>query len=140
MRNLFEALEPVFARPEMYVGAEDYERVIALVVGFDLASQGGALVGFREWLVVRNDGPANAAWPELVRDGASKASTPPPVCETGVSQREMIGELAELLRLFMLEREKRGVRSIFLDFQGWVARQDWYAPGGPDWHPVVPKA
>ena len=45
--------ENVRANPGMYIPNATYEAVAAFVLGYDIACEGGVLVGFREWLIPR---------------------------------------------------------------------------------------
>src|SRR5688572_4551159 len=46
----------------MYIQPETYAVAAAFVLGYDQACEGGVLVGFREWLVVRVGTGPNLNW------------------------------------------------------------------------------
>ncbi len=50
----------------MYIQDATYGAVAAFVLGYDIASEGGVLVGFREWLIPRVGVGNNLGWSALV--------------------------------------------------------------------------
>ena len=57
MRHHRELFEAVRKYTGMYVYPETYQAVSALVLGYDLACEGGVLEGFREWLQLKKERP-----------------------------------------------------------------------------------
>ncbi|MER7820463.1 hypothetical protein [Streptomyces sp. NPDC096153] len=61
-----QLVEQLRARPGMYGLNGTYHPTAMLLLGFDLARDGGLLRGFREWLIVRKGEPSSAVWYALV--------------------------------------------------------------------------
>lgn len=59
-------IEQLRARPGMYGLNGTYHPTAMLLVGFDLARDGGLLRGFREWLTVRKGERSSLVWYALV--------------------------------------------------------------------------
>ncbi|WP_129840260.1 hypothetical protein [Streptomyces sp. RFCAC02] len=53
------------ARPALYGLKPSYGEAVTFLRGYDLATDGGALRGFTEWLVVRSGHRTSLAWPAL---------------------------------------------------------------------------
>ncbi|MGD0900966.1 MAG: hypothetical protein ABR915_24300, partial [Thermoguttaceae bacterium] len=49
--------------PGMFVWHVSYDTVTSFIEGYDTALQSGPLRGFREWLVVKNNGGNSLGWP-----------------------------------------------------------------------------
>jgi hypothetical protein len=125
--------------PSMYLMTGSYAEAVALVLGFDLARSGGPLLGFREWLVVRHGEGANLQWGQLVLGicGASVGAHgqfSDPQSLSDEAQKIATDKLFELILEFAGERDERGPRAIYLDFQSWLEKQTWYKPDAPDWY------
>ena len=126
----------VCERPGMYLSNPSYESVSAFILGFDLASEGGVLHGFREWLVVRNDGGNSLAWHDLVLYAAFPQDPAPRERASASSDaaKHAIRTLLELVREFSADRSKpEGLRRVFLEYESWLRAQDWYTPDSPSW-------
>lgn len=52
----------------MLLWEETFSSVTAFVGGYDIAVEGGLLVGFREWLILELGSGTNLGWPKLVLD------------------------------------------------------------------------
>ncbi|NJL73004.1 MAG: hypothetical protein HC888_16375 [Candidatus Competibacteraceae bacterium] len=88
-----------------------YAQVVAGIVGFDYATQGGALMGFREWLVMRSGALSNLAWFAIVESIAS---------ERGVTLPEKkVVLLLDLVDEYLGEREKKGATRLFREYCRW---------------------
>ncbi|MFE4172472.1 hypothetical protein ACFRR7_10470 [Streptomyces sp. NPDC056909] len=59
-------IEQLRARPGMYGLTGTYHPTAMLLLGFDLARDGGVLRGFREWLIVRKGERSSFVWYALV--------------------------------------------------------------------------
>lgn len=134
MDAFIERVKQVCAQPEMFVIKGSYLEITALLTGYDLATNGGALVGFREWLTVRMDGGGNMTWPQQAL-AATFPNSPnvDPLLLTAADNRSALKMLQELLMEFCEERKRSGLRLIYLSHHAWLRRQDWYGPGCPDW-------
>jgi len=126
-------LERVRKCPGMYLRCVQFDVAVAFVDGFDLATNGGLLVGFREWLIVRLNAGDNLAWSELILtiDQSERAGDP-----STATEEARVAFLFSTLDEFLTERERpTGMRSIFVRYEDWLRAQDWYDPGSPDWVP-----
>jgi hypothetical protein len=122
-RELFEAIR---TRTSMFLPEETYVAVAALILGYDLACEGGVLVGFREWLVVRVDGGSNVGWESLVLYAAfpSAKDVHKAVRASPKAQRHAIDTLFELLGEYESVRDRQdGLKHIFVAFDRWLHEQ-----------------
>jgi hypothetical protein len=106
----------------MYLQEETYATVSALVLGYDLACEGGVLEGFREWVLVRIDdiNNNNLAWLGLVPHVAFPESGNPQeaVLASAATQRHAIDVLFSLLAEFDAVRSKHdGLREVFAHYE-----------------------
>ena len=106
----------------MWVPSNTYEGVAAFVAGYDAACEGGVLVGFREWLLVRkcHGKGSNLAWYALVLDCAfpTGSAVPPRALTDEGGHLRAIEVLFTLLGEFDDEvRESRnGLAKIFEEY------------------------
>jgi hypothetical protein len=122
--SLPPALEHVKKHPGMYVYKAEFDSMAAFIGGFDLATNGGLLLGFREWLIVKLGYASNLAWPALALRLIFHAN----------NQKRAVAELFDSLEAFLQERQAPdGLRRIILAYQEWLKRQDWYGPSSPEW-------
>jgi len=128
-------LQDMMRRPGMYFSPVEFDSVIAFLQGFNLACHGGALLGFREWLVVRLGNGNNLCWSALVLELAfPEAENPREQLLQTDGQKQAVRVLFSLLNEFMETISKPvGHREIFLRYQTWLMRQDWYVPSSPDY-------
>ncbi len=120
----------------MYVTEETYSAVANLVFGYDLACEGGVLLGFREWLIPRVRTGNNLSWDRLVLYLAFPGSKEPAQVATAnaANQRHAIDELFRLIDEFDTERSDHdGLRRIFATYERWLRTQSWYEPDHPTW-------
>lgn len=108
----------------MYGLDGSYEGVVAFILGFDAATSGAALLGFREWLIVRAGDGNNLAWTALVSR----------IVEAETSEGSATGvqsdHLLQVLDEFLEERESRdGIVRIYDRYLIWLRGQDWFRPG-----------
>ena len=113
--------QKVSTRSSMYGIDETYSSASAYVLGYDAATQGGLLNGFREWLLVRLGDPAltNLGWTALVLYEAFPDSDAP-----HNELRTTIGEARAFESLFRLIQEfdvvvcqYDGLRKIFFEYE-----------------------
>lgn len=98
----------------MYLRSTTFDTAAALIDGYDLATEGGLLVGFREWLVLRVGCRTNSAWWELARQCLHERLPP-------VSEKEAVRGLFELLDEFLYTRSaarEGGLEGIFVAHHG----------------------
>jgi hypothetical protein len=124
----------------MWLPTVTFDVTAAYVLGINCASYGGLLSGFREWLIVKCDWRNNLAWTELVlRIAFPDTDDPRALLKSEDHDRHARETLFELLDAFFAETRKRdGLRFIFLRYQSWLRRQEWYTPTGPDWFEDAP--
>jgi len=136
--GLPHVLEQVRKRPSMYFHPVEFDVASAFLEGFNLASYVGALVGFREWLVMRLGYANNLAWPALVlRLVFPDVESPRQFLVQNGKQKRAVESLFGLLEEFWQEwQSDGGLRRIYVKYQEWLRQQDWYGPSSPDWIPV----
>lgn len=121
----------------MYFIGESVDEAVAFINGFDLARNEALLLGFREWLVVRVGEGWNLSWPPMVQMFATKRAENVHQGENkrgSTARRDLVDEVLCTLLEFLEDKEKRGLRSVYLDFQHWLEQQNWYGPKSPDWY------
>jgi hypothetical protein len=113
----------------------DFNRTVAYLQGYNVASNGGLFLGFDEWLVVEVGYGNNLMWYELVLKLAFPDLLSPRahLNELGMQERA-VKSLFNLLVAFHQEREShRGLFRIYLRHQQWLESQDWYDSTSPDY-------
>ena len=126
MHQYRELFEGVRTRTSMYLLDETYAEAAALVLGYDLACEGGVLVGFREWLVVRLDFGSNLHWGALVLHAAFPSTRDPQqaVAANPKAQRHAIDTLFGLLTEYdQIRTRQDGLKDIFLAYDRWLHQQ-----------------
>jgi len=119
-------LEHVRKYPGMWFHPVTFETAAAFIQGFDAALSEGLLVGFREWLIVRLNGPNDLTWPPMVLmalEDPRADSTP----------QLLVERMFAILDEFVQARKSGGLRPIFLGYEAWLNRQSWYTPNSPQW-------
>jgi hypothetical protein len=124
----FEALATnVCKRPGMYVGGESFAAVCVYLNGFDAGRDGGPLIGFHPWMVLRQDSGNNVAWEGLVLSEAFGGAAHPDLDRLSAEQnRQCTQKLGQLLAQFFEERRTRTVTAILHDYAKWLLRKKWY--------------
>lgn len=116
----------------MYLPELSFHACASYVAGYDAATEGGLLVGFHQWLVVKVGHSDNLAWYALVREVMGASANSP---------TDHAGEVAFLLATldeFLSERARRGgLRRIFSAYEAWLRQQAWYTPESPQWIPEL---
>jgi hypothetical protein len=122
MRHHGDLFEHVRKRTGMFFQEQTYAVVAAFVLGYDEAYEGGLLVGFREWLVLRLKRGANLGWQALVLELAFPDVADPQnaVLRRAEAERHAIDTLFDLLMEFDEIRVKpNGLRDTFLAYDRW---------------------
>ena len=114
------------ARPGMYCIDSSLATVCAYLGGFDAARDGGPLLGFHQWLVVRRRAGNNIAWEGHVLWEAFPETRSLPTSRSPDDEALGIKVFASLLSAFFKERRERSVAAIFDDHTRWLRRQKWY--------------
>lgn len=119
----------------MYLPDPAYASVAALVQGYDLATEGGVLTGFREWLIPRVDGGNELSWESLVlRLAFPEVVDPHRALADEGANTHAIDLLFKLIADFDDERRARnGLRRIYKNYENWLQTQPWHQPGTPGW-------
>ena len=123
-------IDSLLQRPSMWVGDMSFDKVVAFIDGFDAACNGGLLLGFREWLIPRIDGPRDVHWIRMVlklcfleeMDAHRQPDEPSATLHA-------LSSLRILLHDFYSERDDiDGMHRILLRYDGWLQKQEWYHP------------
>ena len=99
----------------MFVPSVNFDSLSGFLQGYDTATQGELLNGFREWLVVRANGGNNLAWCGLVElIGRSNG-------------KDNLTNLLELLPEFWRDRDTSdGLNHILNTHSVWLKSQPWF--------------
>ncbi len=106
----------------------------AFVDGINAGQDGGFLLGFREWLIVRADVGANLTWRGLVLrlslpNGAESGNLSNLSAD---EDKQIAAAFVELLSEFIDAREKPdGYVRIYDSYLKWLRGQEWYSPSSP---------
>ena len=132
--SLPEVLEHVRRSPRIFVNRLDFDTVAALVKGFDLATDGGLLCGFREWLIVRVGDGDSISWDGLVRLLAFSDSADVIVEQDDeLRHKQAIDVMFDLISEFRSVRKADGgLHRILLKYDNWLRKQDWYDESSPE--------
>jgi hypothetical protein len=113
-----EHLELVRLRPGMYGLDGTYHDFVTYLLGYDAGTRDTALLGFREWLVLRLGSGTNLVWPALV----AHLSLPDHTADyRSFGHEENVAATAALFGLlseFLEDRDvaRDGLRCIYSDF------------------------
>jgi hypothetical protein len=111
------------ARPQMFVADTNFHQVVAFIDGFNAARDGGPLLGFREWLVVRANTGDNLGWASLLK----LVVPPPPESEVGKNQEEYWNQVAgNLIAEYLRYRNTNGITKLYYEYGQWLLRKRWY--------------
>src|ERR1041385_6974806 len=113
-------------RPGMYVGCESFAAVCAYLDGFDRARDEGPLMGFHQWMVLRQGSGNNVHWAGLLcaEEREHKGAD---VADLSLEQnRRCIDTLGKLLVEVFEERRRRSVTGILHEYAKWLLRKKWY--------------
>lgn len=136
-----ETLRNVCRRGGMYLQHPSYECIVAFVRGYNFATDGGPLVGFREWLIPKLGYGNNLDWDTLALHLAFPESEAP-LAEANADSAKMThatSTLCQLYETFEAERAKPdGLRRILLAYESWLREQEWYGPESPHWVALQP--
>jgi hypothetical protein len=137
MGDVFELVRAICKSPGVYVHNGSFEGILAFLDGYDVALCGGALRGFREWLVVRARGGNNLHWTGLVLWHAFPDGDREKALATKAGQENARRTLVQLFEEYWQVRtEHDGFRKIYLAHEGWLRRQSWYNEGWPGFIPL----
>lgn len=127
-------LDNVRKCPSMCLPVVSYDAAVAYVEGANAACDGGLLRGFREWLIVKFGGGNSLVWWALVLFLIFPESKNPLVeYDKFDDQQALIEQMYGLLDNFYEERQEKGLRRIYMDYEKWLRTQSWYKPGWPTW-------
>ena len=121
MWNRREVFESLRDRLGMFVMQSTYCAASSFVLGYDHAFQGGLLVGFREWLVVRSDGGNNLTWPALVLQIASVEGSLSGDLNPQLERRALDTLFSLLLEFCDVSSQRDGLERIFVEYAQWKA-------------------
>ena len=100
----------------LFVSRESLASVCAFLDGFDLGRHRAPLLGFREWLVVRQGGGDNMGWIGLVHQFLTASD----------SEQCRIVALCTLIEDFLNYRREQGLTKVYYEYGKWLMRQSWY--------------
>jgi hypothetical protein len=123
-RELFELVRRTTG---MYMQEETYATAAALVMGYDLACEGGVCDGFTEWLLLRIDDIDfnNLHWLGLVPHVAfpSISNAQAAVLASAETQRHAIDTLFKLLAEYdEVISKPGGRREVFAAYESWLRK------------------
>ncbi|MFI4849313.1 MAG: hypothetical protein ACIAZJ_09470 [Gimesia chilikensis] len=127
-------IEMMLTRPGMCLSEVSYDSAVAYLMGANMNCHGGILHGFQEWLMIKIDISTNLMWSELVLHFALPNSASPRD-ELGQlsDHKPLIAFLHQMLKEFWDERNEKGLRIIYLNYEKWLRKRDWYDPTSPKW-------
>lgn len=114
-----EHLELIRTRPGMYGLDGSYGSYVTYLYGYDAGTQGSALLGFREWLLLKLGRQSSFVWSSLITElavpGASGSFGYRGLDEE--QNQTAVQALFQFLRDFLRDRdaERDGLRSILRD-------------------------
>ncbi|WP_162656993.1 hypothetical protein [Tuwongella immobilis] len=108
--------------PGMYVAPVTFGAVCAYLDGFDTARNGGPLMGWQPWLVVRASVGNNLHWSELAR----RQAVADPADAELPDEVQAIRALGRLLAEFFEYRQASRITKLFHDYAHWLLTQSWY--------------
>lgn len=127
-------IEVMLTRPGMCLTEVSYDSAVAYLMGANAICHGGILHGFQEWLLIKNENDTNMFWSELVLYFAfSKCELPRYELEQLSDHKPIIAFLHQMLKEFWDERNEKGLRIIYLNYEKWLRKRDWYDPTSPKW-------
>lgn len=113
------------ARPGMQLPSPTFGAVVAFVIGYDAASAGSFLEGFREWLIVKLEGGSNLWWPALVVELMSSATGDQLSRPSWEEEDDKATDfLFETIEEFLAYRETNGIRIILDEYSSWLRLQE----------------
>ena len=126
--NHREVIRSIRQRPRLYGIDDQYSTAVAFIIGYDTATAGLLLSGFKEWLIVRLDYGNNLTWPSLAKlyIAANEAAS----TDSAVEDVELsLDHLFSLLDEFLEERDRaNGLLRIYNKYLTWLKSQKWFSP------------
>ncbi|MDB5311142.1 MAG: hypothetical protein JWO38_5344 [Gemmataceae bacterium] len=110
------------SHPQMYVNPVSFGAVCAYLDGFNAARNGGPLIGFQPWLVVRAKDGNNLHW-----QGLARRLLPTVADDVALPVEERaIRALGRLIAEYLEYRRTNGLTKVFNDYSRWLLRRSWY--------------
>jgi hypothetical protein len=121
-----DTIRSFMKRPTMFVHTLTYETATSFLLGYQTATDGGALVGFREWLVLKTGRWTSLAWPGLALYAAfPDCSDPFTEIKKLDANQHAIELLFTMLNEFLDERDKHDALShIYAKYVQWTSLQE----------------
>jgi hypothetical protein len=130
-------IESMLKRPGLFVQLVNYDTICSFLSGYDSATKGGLLVGFHEWLVIKRGHGNNLHWTALAECLAFPNAEDPSAERRVAEPQVMIDFLFNLIREYFVDLDSpQGLRGIYLRYDHWLRKQQWFGPGSPDWMPL----
>lgn len=106
----------------LYLPGKSFAEAAAMIMGIDMAMNGEALRGFREWLVPRIGDGMNLSWSALVARIAFPEEPNPLESPLFVSSNEPAVQLLfQQLQMFLKRRSEIGLAGINTEYERWVS-------------------
>ena len=123
-----DALLHFFQCPGMYICRIEFYSAAAFVDGYNSATDGQLLEGWREWLIVKVQSGNNLSWHGLFLWLAFPGDHPPgEKAVADADQAALITQLGDTLNAFWADRDRvEGLATIMKQYQRWLNRQGWY--------------
>jgi hypothetical protein len=113
----------VCKRPSMFATSGSFDAVCAYLDGFDAARDGGPLLGFQPWMVIRQGSGTNLTWVGLVlHEALGERGYGREPLEADES-RHCIETLGRLLTEFFEDRRSRYLVGFFDDYAKWLRKR-----------------
>jgi len=100
----------------MFVHSPRFDAIWSFIEGFDAASDGEPLRGFREWLLLQRGSFTNLCWFMLIRERVFPDTDPGDFPAEG-EHEALRAELGRVLRAFKIARESVGLERILEGYQ-----------------------
>ncbi len=131
-----EVLRHALKRPQMFLRSVTYDSIVAFITGYEVATQGSAILGFREWLLPQTSGERiSLVWSQLFLwhkfpNEPDKAA----LLESPERNKEACELLCATLEDFWnLRAESEGLRIIYHRYEKWLRKKRICKPGDPLW-------
>ncbi len=124
--NIEEHLKALQKRTGMYITGERCTSLAAYIQGMDTAMNGGLLIGFREWLIVRINGGNNLHWLHLIIYHVFPKLSVDDVIENDEYNLIINNTLIDMLLAYFIYKNEVGLMVVYLNYQKWLEKQSWY--------------
>jgi hypothetical protein len=111
-------------RPALYVGEINFKLFVAYIDGFNQGRDGGPMLGFKEWLIVRRRYKGGSLyWSGMIELEAGGNPNSPSSPQQDLDSR-LISIAGGLLQEFLEFRIQHGIAKVFCDYAAWLNERD----------------